>query len=556
MHVSLTRLATTSITAGLVFILVGFPLVMLIGGSFAPPKGETAISLRAYLVLFNDIDLLWNSIKVAIGSTILALAFGVSLAWIVARTNVPFARTVEQLSIIPFYLSPLLGAVGWAVIAAPSEAGLINGMLMRTFGLAKAPFNIYTEMGIIWVSGIYFAPFCFLFAVGGLRSMEPSLEESARVIGSGNFGTAWRITLPLITPAILGSSLLVFVLAVGQFGVPAVLGMPRGYNVVTTRIYQLVAGFNTDYPAAAAMGISLFAFSALGVWLQIKILGKRKFTTVTGKGYRPRVMDVGSLRWLLFGCAVFYLLVAVILPLAALVYASLLRFITSDFATARFTLANFDYILFQYPTTQTAIRNTLLLAVGGATLTLGLCAILSWQIIRVRGVVSRMIELLTMVPVAIPGIVFSLGLLWAWIAVPFLPIYGTLWILLICYVTIFVPYGVRSISAAMMQIDPSLEECAVVCGAAWGRVMRTIVLPILRPSLMAAWTLIFVSIVKELSASALLYNGKTIVLSVAVYDLWINSSFTRVAALALIEAFIIFVVLWLARRLTRSEVIV
>jgi iron(III) transport system permease protein len=175
--------------------------------------------------------------------------------------------------------------------------------------------------------------------------------------------------------------------------------------------------------------------------------------------------------------------------------------------------------------------------------------------VRVRNRLSRTLEFVVMVPVAIPGIVFSLGLLWAWIAVPFLPIYGTLWILLLCYITIFLPYGVRATSAALTQIDRSLEESAMVCGARWGRVLRSILLPLLRPSLVAAWTLVFVSIIKELSASALLYNNQTIVLSVAVYDLWSSSSFTRVSALALIEAAIIFVAIALARRITRARLV-
>lgn len=554
---ALARVPVTAATAALVIFLVGYPLLMLVLGSFSAPRPtESAVtSVRAYFALFQEIEVVWNTIHVAVGSTVLALLIGLSLAWILARTDVPFASTLEQFVIIPFYLSPLLGAIGWALLASPSQAGIVNAFFMKAFGLSSAPFNIYTASGIIWVSGIYFAPFCFLFATSALRSMDSSLEESARVSGSGNLGTALRITFPLIMPAILGSTLLVFVLAVGQFGVPAVLGMPRGYDVLTTRIYALVAGFDPDYAVAAAMGLCLVAFSAVGIALQIRILGHRKFTTVTGKGYRPRVIETGFARYVLFACVVAYIAVAVVLPLGALIFASFLRYLTTTWTDAQFTTANYVYILFQYPTTQTAIWNTLLLAIGGATLTLLLCFLVAWQVVRLRTVWTRLLEFLVMVPVAIPGIVFSLGLLWAWIAVPFVPIYGTIWILLICYVTIFIPYGVRSISASLAQIDSSLEECALVCGASWTQVLRTILFPLLRPGLMAAWTLLFVSIVKELSASALLYNNRTIVLSVAVYDLIAGSSFPRVSALALIEAILIFSVLWLARRVARTGLV-
>ena len=554
-----TRTALLSAVTALVLFLVGFPLVMLVTGSFSgarPTVAQVDNPVQGYLLLFREIDLLWNSIVVAVGSTLLAVLFGVSLAWITTRASVPGRGLVEQLILIPFYLTPLLGAVGWALLASPSEAGLLNAPLMAAFGLKDAPLNIYTPFGIIWVMGLYYAPFCYLFAASALRSMEPALEESSRVLGGGTFTTALRVTLPLILPAILGSSLLVFVLAVGQFGVPAVLGMPRGYLVLTTRIYQYVAGFQPNYAAAAAMGLSLFAFSAVGVYLQFKVLGDRSYTTVTGRGYRPRPVDVKGWRLPLLLVACAYVAVAVVLPLAAIGLASVLQWITSDLANAPFTLENYRYLLFDYPATRIAIQNTLGLALGGATLTLILGALIAWMILRTRMPGRRLLEYIAMIPVAVPAIVFSIGLLWAWIRFPIVPIYGTVWILLVCYVTIFLPYALRSISATLVQLDKSLEECAGVCGASWAHTMRTVTLPLLRPGLWAGWTLLFISIIKELSASALLYNSRTIVLSVAVFDLWVGSSFTRVAALSLIQALIIFLVLLIARRIGRAGALV
>jgi iron(III) transport system permease protein len=313
-----------------------------------------------------------------------------------------------------------------------------------------------------------------------------------------------------------------------------------------------VAGFQPNYAAAAAMGLSLFAFSAVGVYLQFKILGNRSYTTVTGRGYRPRLIDVKRWKAPLFAFAALYIAVAVLLPLAAIGYASALQWITSDLATAQFTWDNFRYILFEYPATRIAIQNTLLLALGGACLTLVVAGLIAWMLNRTRIPGRRTLEYIAMMPVAVPGIVFSLGLLWAWIRFPIVQVYGTLWILLICYVTIFLPYGIRSVSATLVQIDKSLEECASVCGASWGHMLRTVTLPLLSPGLWAGWTLLFISIIKELSASALLYNSRTVVLSVAVFDLWVGSSFTRVAALSLIQALIIFAVLLLARRLGRA----
>jgi iron(III) transport system permease protein len=355
------------------------------------------------------------------------------------------------------------------------------------------------------------------------------------------------ITLPLILPAILGASLLVFVLALGQFGIPAVLGMPHGYMVATTRIYQLVAGFNPNYAAAAAMGLSLMLFSVIGVWLQIRILGGHSFTTITGRAFRPRPVDVGKWKIPLLAFAMLYLAVAIVLPIGAVIWASALRWLTTEWESARFTWANYEYILFEYPVTQIAIKNSLLLSVAGSVLVIGLSVLVSWYIERTRLPGRRSIELISMVPLAVPSIVFSLGLLWAWIRLPLLDIYGTLWILLICYITIFLPYGMRSITASFKQIDKSLEECANVCGAGWSTVLRSVTLPLLAPGIWAGWTLVFVSILKELSASALLYTSKTVVLSVAVFDLLQGSSFPRVAALSLLQALLIFAVLFSAR---------
>lgn len=543
-----------ALTASVLF-LVGYPLLMLIISSFAPipAGGGLADALRGYFVLFNNLGLLYNSIVIAVGSTVLALFFGVSLAWVVARTNIPLRGTLEQLIVIPFYLTPLMGAVGWALLASPNEGGALNAILMA-WGLTDQPFfNVYTPGGIIWVMGIYFAPFPFLFSVGALRSMDPSLEESSQVLGSGQIRTSLRITLPLILPAMLGSSLLVFVLAVGQFGVPAILGMPNGYHVLTTQIYGYVTGFQPDYAAASAMGLSLFAFTAIGVYLQFKVLGTKKYTTVTGRGFRPKLLDVRGWRLPLFAFALFYVIIAVALPIGILLFASLVEWITYDPEYIQFTFRNFDHVINQHAPTKIAIGNTLILAFSSSAVILVLSVIIAWMLHRTTLPGRRVLEYVSMIPVAVPAVVFSVGLLWAWTSIPLIPIYGTLWILLICYLTIFLPYGIRAISATLVQIDKSLEECASVMGASWGRVLRTVTFPLLAPGLWAGWAILFISVTKELTASALLYNSKTVVLSVAVFDLWAHSSFTNVAALSLIQALIIFGALFLSRVLGRAK---
>jgi len=545
------KVAILVATSLLVVFLVIYPLVALFIGSLGSTREESGVPAgpwQGYILVLHNLDLLFNSFVVATGATVLAVVFGVALAWITTRTNTPFTGILEQLILIPFYLTPLLGAVGWSLLAVPGESGILNRLAIALFGGTDGPFDVFTPTGIVWVLSLYFTPFPYLFAAGALRSMEPALEESAQVLGASKLRTALSVTLPLIKPAILGSTLLVFVLALGNFGVPAVLGMPNGYFVLTTKIYELVSGFNPNYSTASAMGLSLFVFTAFGVWLQFKVLGQRRYTTVSGRGFRPRVINVKVWRWPLFAAGMLYVLVAVFLPVGSMVWASFLKWMTTDPSVAQFTLANYVYVLWEYPTTQRAIINSLILALGGSCVTMVICVIISWILVRTSIRYRSVLEYLAMLPLSVPAIVFSVGLLWAWIRFPFLPVYGTLWILLIAYISIFLPYGVRAINATLVQIDKSLEECASVFGASWGHIMKTITFPLLTPGLWAGWTILFVSIVKELTASALLYNSKTVVMSVAVFDLWMGSTYPRVAALSLVQAVIVFLVLMFARK--------
>jgi iron(III) transport system permease protein len=443
-----------------------------------------------------------------------------------------------------------MGAAGWSILASPGRTGFLNQFVGSFIG--SYPFNIHGPRGIIWVLGLYFAPAAYLLIASSLESMDPSLEESGQVHGAGVFRTARLISLPLVMPAITSSFILIFVLSIGQFGVPAVLGVPYGFPVITTRIYEYVVGLQPNYVAAAALGVALLIIAVAFTWMQNRLLSRRSYVTVSGKGLKHREIGLGLwhipaliLMWA-------YVTLAVVLPFAALIWASLLRFMTSNLATARYTFGNFTYVLGEYALTQRAIVNTFLVTIPAATVVVLLGAILGWTRLRSRLSGAWIAEYIASLPLAIPSIVFSIGLLWAWIFFPVLPIYGTLWLLVICYVTIFIPLGYRAATSGLMQIDRSLEECALVHGVPQGKTFCSITLPLLRPALWAGWCLVFISTLKELSASALLTNSKTIVMSVAVFELWTGGSFPRVAAFSLIEAALIFVVLLLAGGFGRS----
>lgn len=538
----------------LVAFLVLFPMAMLVIGSFgaALPNEAFADPLRAWRSVPTEVGLLWNTLAIAVGATIIAVVFGSGLAWILGRTDVPGAGRLESLVVVPFYLTPLILAVGWAILGSPSRAGLLNRLAMDALHLQTAPLDMYTAHGIAWVIGLAYTPFCFLFTLASLKAMDPALEESSAVLGAGTRRTALRVTFPLVLPAITGGSLLTFVLAISQFGAPAILGMPRGLFVVTTEIYQITSAYSTDYAKAAALGLSLIAFSFLGVWVQFRVLGNRRFTTVTGRGFRPKVLRLGVWRWPLFLLCLAFVGVAVVLPLGAIALMAFLQFPTTVISEMKFTLANFEFVA-NYPTTVIAIRNTIILGLGAASAGVILSVLISWILTRTKLPFRGLLESVSLLPLAVPATVFALALLWAWIRFP-LGVYGTMWVLLIAYVTIFLPFGIRAVNTSLRQIDPSLEEAALVLGGSWLRSLRSITLPLLAPGLWAAWVLLFVSSVKELSASVLLYTSHTVVLSVAVFGLWLSNSFTQVAAMALVQALLLFATLWLTGKIGRSSV--
>lgn len=526
-------------------VLIVYPLGMLLFGLLLGDGNETESSPW---VLVGDLTLLGNTLFVAVGSTLVSLVFGLPLAWITARSDIKYPNILGRLILIPFYMTPLLGAIGWSTLAGPHGSGVMN-FFIASFSGQPGPLNVGGMWGIVWVVGLYHAPLVYMFAHSALLQMEPALEESSCILGSGNLQTALRVTFPLIRPAIVGSSLLCFVLGLGQFGVPAILGSPNGFYVYATKIFQYVNGYQPDYRAAAMVGVLLFALAAGGVYLQSRALRGKNYTTITGKGFRPRRVSVGRWRLSLQGFVGAYLLLALILPVGAVVWASAVPYIPADPWTSTWTFDNFVNVLVSNPLARLSIQNSVFLATVGASIGLVLCTVVAWIQVRTKWRARGALEYLAMVPLAVPGMVFGVGLLWAWIAVPWLPIYGTIWILLLALVTIFLPYGIRSVSATLYQIDSSLEEAASLCGSSWGHAMRTITLPLVRPGMMAAWVLLFISMIKELSTVALLYNSKTITMSISVFDFFDNSSVGSAAAMVVVQTAIVMLCLGLVQGL-------
>ena len=520
-------------------VLVLYPVFYLLQAALdvgdPQTRPPTAYGLDNFEALLNYPQIMLNTLSVSFAATLMALVIGFIMAWILTRTNVPGRLVFEQLMAVPYYLTPLLGALAWSMLGSP-ESGFLN-QFWRALGGSGHVIDINTPYGIAWVMALFEGSVAFVMIGAVMKSMDPALEEASQVIGASRLGTMLRVTLPLVIPGVLGAAIFVFAEMLGSFAVALVLGTPNRYYVITTAIYQLIQQYPPRIQIAAAMGTSLFAVMFLMLFLYRRIVTAGSYVTITGKAFRPRVADVGRLRYLLFGVCLFYLAVSVVLPIATLLFASVQK-IAVAFPTAdNFTLDNFRSAM-SMNAAGSALTNSLILAFATATIGIGLMGLLAWLIYRSRLPGAGLIEYVVMFPQAVPRLVFAFGMMWAWLVFP-IPIYGTLWLLLIAYLTVFLPLGVRTIAGVMLQVDKSLEECAQMCGASWAFRMRTVSIPLLVPGLVAAWLLLFIASVRELGASILLMGPHSKVITPAIVESWFSTASELTATLALIQTLVV-----------------
>ena len=536
------------VTGGLVL----YPLAFLITESFnvGDPQAFPPEELGGanYLGLLEEPKVIFNTLLVASIATVLAVLFGFIQAWILTRTEIPGRQRLERLMELPYYMTPLIGALAWGVLLGP-KTGLIN-QVWRSLGFSFDLFSVYSPQGIAWVMALFEGTVAFVMISASMKSMDPSLEESSRVLGAGKLRTALRITLPMVAPGVLSATVFVFAEMLGSFAAAFVLGIPGRFYVVTTAIWESTLSYPPDYGHAAAMGLSLFGAMLVTLGISRLILRHGTHATITGKAFRPRPMEVGSLRYPLMGIAWGYIAVAVVLPLAALTLTSFEKFATVIIPQMRFTLDNYQ-TAFAMGSIGPAFANSMILGVSVATLGVPVIGVLAWIIYRSTMPGRVVMEYLIMVPQAVPRLVFGLGLLWAWINMP-IPLYGTLWLLGIAYFTVFMPLGLRTIAGVIQQADKSLEECAQVCGAGWGYRMRTVSLPLMKPGLIAAWLLIFIASVRELGVSVFLMGPNSKVIAPSIVSSWLSASSELSAAMALLQTVMVFIAVAIMFRAARQ----
>jgi iron(III) transport system permease protein len=527
------------------------PLGFLLWQSFLTPETATApaqFTLENFRTAYLSSDnarLFLNSLQFATGAAVLALVVGTGLAWMNERTNTPFKTLFFALAIVPLVIPGILFTVSWIMLASP-KIGIINLALQAMFNTDTVFVNIYTMTGMIWVDGLHYSPMAFLLMTAAFRSMDPALEEQAAMSGASVLQTARRISLRLALPAALGSLLILFVRSIESFEVPALLGLPVGIHVYTASIYQAIHEYPSQVGLAAAYAVTLLLLTSLGIYAQSRLAREgARFSTVTGKGFRPRTIDLGRWRYLTAAIFILYLLVIVLMPFLVLVWSSLQKFysVPSWAALSRVSLDSYRAIL-DYPQFARTVWNSLVLAVGSATVVMLLSAVVAWIVLRTKVPGRWLLDNLASLPLVFPGLVLGLAIMVCYLYLD-IGVYGTLWIMFIAYVTRFLPYGMRYTSASMLQIHKELEESAAVSGASWGVTFRRVVLPLLKPGLLAGWIYVVIVSIRELSSSILLYSPGSEVVSIMIWELWQNGQYVELSALGvmLIAALFCLVVL-------------
>lgn len=521
----------------IVGLLTVAPIAMLVLGSFS--EGLDAFgqfTLAKYADAYTDPGLwkvLGNTIVFVLGSTLLATGLALFLAYLNTRTNIPFKFLFGVLAIVPMMIPHVLFSVSWALLANPSN-GLLNLALMKVFGLAQGPLNIYSLPGMILVEGLLNMPIAYLIIAPAMASFDVSLEESSRVFGAGAWRTLMRITLPVLRPAILAAFVLGVVRSLASYAVPRVLGMPGNVDVLATYLYEMISvGFAPDYGKAAALGMSALLVAVVLIWLYRRLTGEgSRFVTISSRGWKPSVVALGRWRLPLFVLVALLSFVVIVLPVAVLAYTSFVPYamVPSAEAFAQMSWRHWGEVL-QDATSLLALRNSLFLAIVGATLGVVLSLFVAYVIVKIRTRGAALLETLTYLSFSFPGIVIGIGFMWFFVQTP---LYATVTALLIGYIATYLPYGVRPLASAFVQVHDHLEESSLVCGASRLTTLRRIIVPLLVPGIVSAWILMATMFLRELTLSVVLSRPGSEVLAVQVLAFADDGLWGQLSALGII----------------------
>lgn len=551
--------------------LIVVPLLMLLVFSFrlGTPWQPGAFTFQHYLTAYGNPQvylMFLNTVVLAGASTALALMVAVFFAFLTERTDMPCRNIAWGLMLVPMAVPGILFAISWVFLLSP-KIGLINIWLrsvLALFGIevSEGPFNIYSLWGMIFLEGLRGVTTIFLIVVGAFRAMDPSLEEAARVSGANNRTSFFRIFIPLLTPALFAAAMYSFMTHLEALEIPIIIGFPAGIYVFPTYIYFTAQRFMPpQYGLAAALGAIFLLVSVLLVVGYRRMIGHAgRFATITGKGYRPRLIALGKWRYPALGVFVLYSTLTILAPAAILLWRSLVRFyvMPSWSALAQVTLKNYSEV-FAEEHIIAALMNTIVVGLATATLTMALCLITSWVIVRSKFKGRALLDGLTFLPHAIPGVTIGIALIYLYLNPPLnvLPLYGTIWIIVLGLTVGYTAFGSRAMIGAVTQIHSELEEAGKVSGATWSTIMGRIILPLLLPAFVSGWIWIASHSLRSFSVPLILSSKNSIVLSVVMWDLWNNGRAGPTAALGvlLILGLAILTISgrWLVSRLNRQS---
>ena len=536
-------------TVALLTVLILLPMGWLLVSSLLDKQGD--FTLGNFVTLFTDssfLEPLETTMIISVSVAAICCAVAAPMGWLVARSDMPMRRTVRTLMMATLVTPPFVGAIAWEMLAAPNS-GLLNQLwrLLTGAGADQSLFDIYTLPSLIFVIACYTLPYVFILVANSLDRMPGELEDASSMLGGSAWQTARRITVPLALPVLLAGALVAFLQALNLFGSPAILAIPAGFHTLTTKIWSLFQ-FPPKAELAAAASLPLLLLTILLLRAQSMVLGRRSYAVLGGKYGEPRLVRLGRLRVPALLLCLFVLAMPFFLPYAALFNSAFSRVASRIVSPETITLHNFRFTFVELSSTMPALWNTFLLATLTATIGALLALVIAYIVARKAMVGHRLLAFLATAPLAIPGIVLGVGLFIAYTRPP-LQLYGTLWILLIAFVTIELPAAYQQLGSAFHAVHPELEEAGRMLGATRLRTLVDITGPLLRTAVAATWCFVFVAVLRELSAAVILFTSETKVLSVLIFDLKESGDVGAIAVLSLVMIAITTVVVALANRL-------
>ena len=538
--------------------LVAVPLALLLVASLKPTglPLDPGLGLVQFRTVYGDpgfYRLIGQTAQFAVGCAAVALLVGGVLAWLVERTDLPMKRTARVMIALPMVLPPFLLAMGWALLASP-RTGFLNRTLMQGLGLEAPPFNIYSMGGMIFVEILALVPSVYLILGNAFRNMDPSLEEAAMTSGARAPQVVWRIFIPMLTPAILAAAAYLLIVGFLVFDVPGILGMPVGLFVVSSRIVYLAtdqSGGTSAYGQIAAIAVTFLVMLLALAWAYRHLTRQSsRFVTISGKGFRPREMKLGRARPLAVALVTLYFVLAVLLPLGILCWTSLTPYLAppSLEMLGQLTWSQHRAVL-ENSRVGAAAWTSVWVALLSATLVTGIALLVAWSVLRSRALGARvrgLLDTLAFMPLAIPGTMIGMALVYVYLTLSFIPVYGTAWILVIAYVTVYLSFTSRAATASLIQVHPELEEAARTCGAAAGTTLRRIVMPLLLPGLAGAWVWVVAHVMRELSTALLLQGDGNVTVAVQLWSYWAGGEPGKAAAVGvwLVLVMAVVTVVW------------